>query len=221
MPHIHKALAAASAAAFMASATPLFAQGPAYQVVEISGQAEAYDPESQQWGPLGPGRRLDPGSKVRTGPEGSVDLAADAHFENMLRIGPDSRVTFLDLIPLRIALDEGSLFVLKEEQRYVGVDPEKTPELRILTRNFLVSVRQGGCKLESTQRDVVLKVFSESVRIQPMAENSYSSVPFTVEEGFQYSPDGWTRLSYPDYVVWQAWYKKNNERKDDLVRSRH
>ncbi len=198
---------------------PLFAQ-EGYRVVEVVGRCEVLQP-SQEWKPLLKGAQLVMGSAIRTGPEpdSGVELVADPHFENSLRIGPGSRVGFLNLLPLRVSLDEGSLFVLKEEQRYLNRDTELSPEVRILTRDFLVSVRQGGCELDTAGPNVMLKVFGESMQVQSKTQSGYAEASSTVEEGFRYSKDGQTRLEYPDYAVWQAWYKKNNEKRDELVRA--
>ena len=213
---------AALVALFILCVTPaLFAQEAGYRVVEVTGRCEIQEPFQGDWKPLKSGTRPQIGSVIRTNFDGdsAAELVADPHFENSLRIGPGSRVAFLNILPLRISLDAGSLFVLKEEQRYLGRDAALSPEVRILTREFLVSVRQGGLELDTTGTAVALKVFGESVNIQPKIQGGYASVPFAVEEGFRYSAGGWTRLAYPDYKVWQAWYKRNNEQRDELVRA--
>lgn len=202
------------------SAAPLYASDIGYRVMEIAGSAELFDAISGAPKPFKTGRPMPVGSIVRTGSDGLVDLATDPYFESVLRIGPDSQVTFLSFLPVRIALDAGTLFVLKEEHDDAGRDAGRSQEVRVLTRHFLASLRQGGCILEVTRSGVTLKAFSESVRIQPKTAGGYSEVPFTVEEGFRYSKEGWERLAYPDYAVWQAWYKENNARKDKAALSR-
>jgi len=206
---------------FLFTAAPLFAQEAGYRVVKVTGTCQIQDPFEADWKPLKNETHLQAGSVIRTNPDedSAVELVADPHFENSLRIGPGSRVAFLNILPLRISLDAGSLFIIKEEQRYLGRDVALSPEVRILTREYLVSVRQGGLELDATGPSVVLKVFGESVSIQPKIQGGYASVPFAVEEGFRYSAGGWTRLTYPDYKVWQAWYKRNNEQRDELVRA--
>ncbi len=199
----------------------LFAQEAGYRVVEVTGSCEILEPFQPEWKALKNGMRPQIGSVIRTDstPDSAAELVADPHFENSLRIGPDSRVAFLNILPLRVSLDQGSLFILKEEQRYIGREAELSPEVRILTREFLVGVRQGGCELDAKGTAVVLKVFGEAVSILPKIRGGYGSTPFAVEEGFQYSAGGWTRLTYPDYRVWQAWYKRNNEQRDELIRA--
>ena len=195
------------------------AQQAGYRVVEVSGNCEIVEPFEQNWKTLKEGKSLLMGSAVRTnGPDSSVTLVADPHFENSLRIGPDSQVGFLSILPLRLSLDTGSLFLIKEEQRYLANEVELSPEVRILTRQYLVSVRQGGVGIDATERNVALKTFGESVNIYPKIDGGYSTIPFIVEEGFRYTVDGFARLDYPDYKTWQAWYKRNNEQRDELVR---
>ena len=190
------------------SAAQASALDAGYRLVDFSGEVEVCAPFSGACGPLKAGFRPESGSKLRTGAEASADLSTDERLDNVLRVGADTRITFLETVPLRVALDEGSLFILKEEQFY--------PDVRILTRDFLAVIRHGGCKLETSGGRVTLKVFSESVDIHPKAGNGYAQVPFTVEEGFRYASEGWERMTYPDYMEWQFWYKKTNERRDRL-----
>ncbi len=206
---------------FFCGIPALFAQEAGYRVVEVTGSCYILEPFQSDWKPLKKGTRPQIGSVIRTDPalDSAAELVADPHFENSLRIGPGSRLAFLNILPLRVSLDEGKMFVLKEEISYVGRDPKLSPEVRILTREFLVGLWQGGFELDVTRTAVILKVFSEAVSIQPKIQGGYGSTPFSVEEGFRYSSAGWTRLTYPDYKVWQAWYKRNNEQRDELFRA--
>ena len=184
---------------------PLSADDALYRVVEISGQAEIFDGAGGNWRPLEENARILAGSKLRTGRESGADLVRDAYFENALRIGPSSVVTFLSANPVRVSLDEGSVYILKEEHH----------ELRILTKDFLVSAREGGFKLDFTKpASTMLKVFADSVQIFKKTPEGYSHVAETVEEGFRFTPSGRARMNYEDYLDWQAWCRKNDERKD-------
>lgn len=189
-----------------------------YTAVDVYGDVQACAPHAG-CKPLKRGMELPLGTKVATGEKSWADFAADVYYENMLRVSADSNVTFLNAVPMRVALDRGSLFVLNEPHFAAGNDQEAVPEIRILTRDFLAALRQGGCKLESSASGAVLFAFAEAVRIYPKTPGGgYAEVPFEVEEGFRYSREGWKRMEYPDYMDWQIWFKKNNERKDDLPR---
>ena len=197
---------------------PLFAGASAYRVLDVSGQAELVESISKRSRPLKARDEIPAGSIVQTGEKARVNLASDEHLESLLTIGPDSSVTFLNEAPMRLSLDEGSLFVLKETQRSLSRDKQFLTELRVLTREFLVSVREGGYVLEASSDKVVLKAFSEAVTVYPKAGGAYVQVPTTVEEGFRYTSAGLKRLTFPDYEIWQEWYKKNNEKKDRFAR---
>ena len=197
-------------ASFFCTASAFCAETASYRVVDVLGEAELIEAYAGASKPFKKGLAVPVGASIRTGADGTVELALDTSFENALRIGPDSQVTFLNLVPIRLSLDFGTLFVLKE-------DAQDEREIRILTQNFLAVVNAGGCLLESTGKRAMLKAFSETTRIFPRIQGGYSEMPFTVEEGFQYSPQGWDRLSFADYMVWQGWYKENTNRKDAAV----
>lgn len=191
---------------------------PVYLVVESFGSAETVESLTKKARPLAPRMECAAGTMIRTGPEAWADLSLGSSLESLLRVGPDSQVTFLNYAPVRLSLDKGTLLVLNEEQVFAGRDPALSAEVRVLTRSFLVSARQGGCALEAGDDGAAVSVFAEEVKVYEKKGPSYSAEGRSVEEGFRYSVQGTRRLVFSDYKDWQDWYKRSNERKDRLVR---
>ena len=207
--HLSRKLCFVFAVILWTAAAPLADAAP-YLVLESAGQAEMFDAAQNRWQTLPPESALKKGDKIRTGSDGSVELAGDPSFENVFHVGPGSQVTLLHQRPLRIALDQGSLWMINE-----------TPlEVRILTREFLVSIREGGCAVDISSGTGVLKVFGESVQVFEKALSGYSDWPLAVEEGFRFVSGKAERMDYSDYAEWQVWYKKNDARKDKHVSKR-
>jgi hypothetical protein len=198
---------------FCLAAHPTSAQDAMYRVVETEGRAEFSDAPGR-WVPLVKGMGVVAGTKLRTGKESFADLVRDAYFENSMRVGPSSSVSFLNAHPVRLSLDEGVLYLLKEEYRFLSPDTGTPSGIRILTRDFLVELREGGCRLESSDEGAVLKVFSETVGVQRKALQGYSETVEAVEEGLLFRLSGRMRMEYPHYEDWRTWYRKNDERKD-------
>lgn len=218
---MRRALLVLSVVGVLLAEKPLFAEASVYRVIGVSGPVEWLEPVTKQPRPLKERDELPAGSVVRTGEKAEVDLASDPHLESVLRIGPRTQVTFLSNFPLRLALDEGSLFILKEEQRYVNRDAGLSQEVRVLTRDFLVSVRQGGCVLEQSGGGTALKAFSEEVQVYPKTGGAFAQTPLAVEEGYRYTASGLQRLTFSDYEAWRDWYRRNDERRDGLAGKTH
>lgn len=194
-------------AGLMCAATTSFSQTASYRVLESAGQAEVFDAALGSWQGLSPGAVLKKGAKIRTGADGSAEISEGSLFENAVYIGPGSEVTFLNEEPSRIALDRGTLWIIRET----------LSQVRVLTREYLVTMQEGGCAVEADGSQVAVKVFGESVQVFDKTPSGYSDRPRVVEEGFRYRSGNTDRMDYPDYIPWQKWTRKNDERKDKLI----
>lgn len=186
----------------------LSAQADIYHVTETKGLCEIRDAGSADWRALSENALLKVGSRIRTGRDGAIEISGSPALENVFFAGPDSQITLLHEEPARISLDQGDLWILKESPA----------EMRVLTRECLAVMRDGGCRIRAAKgARVLVQVFGETVQIFDKTPAGYSDEPRTIEEGFQHSAGQLTRLDFTDYSEWQVWYKKNDKRKDGLI----
>ena len=196
------------AAALTYASVVLSGQTDLYHVSESKALSEILGSGAKNWQGLSEAAVLKIGDRIRTDRQGSVEISGSPLLENAFLVGPDSQITWLNEAPARIALDQGELWILKE-------DPS---EMRVLTPEYLAVIRDGGCRIKvSNGAGTQIQVFGESVRVFDKTPSGYSVESRSIEEGFQLVSGQMTRMEFADYSEWQGWYKKNDKRKDELT----
>ena len=196
----------------------LSAEGSYPKVRSVAGSVQVLEPSGRWWRPLLKEAIFRKGSAVRTGTDGAVEIAFDDHLNDILRLGPDSRMNFLNPkdASIHLLLERGRLFVLRERE-----EPSQAAPLTVLTRHFLVEMRLGGCGLETSERRTAVRVFSESLQVLDLNRDHPRSTPRVIAEGLKYFsgvsavPAVIRRMAYADYGEWRLWMKEMYTAQDD------
>ena len=154
------------------------------------------------------------GSVIRTGKDGTVDIALDRSWENMIHLCENSQLDLLGYPARQVELQNGRLFALFEKES----DP-----LTITAGHSRVKLSTGGFMLETGENGDGVKVFSEVIQFAHPG-------PDSVSDGFRELSEGWKqrvpaaggiqdpeRMDYEDYADWQKWFKQSYERRDNAL----
>ncbi len=191
------------------------------KVVEIQGRADVYDPKSSQWilqtaTPV----RLKAGSRLRTYPDSSAEIVMSNHWDRLVYLAENSRISVLDDGLSRFALDEGHVYVLCEDDSCLA------KPLKFLTKDALVELSVAGAGIRSDATGTHVQVFADFVTVFPKKSGKYGLSGASLQEGFQaaYVSDAETntptRMTFDDYWKWQAWLKARYAKKDKLLSKR-
>lgn len=193
------------------------------KVIEIKGRADVFDPVSSSWSaqtvtPV----ELKTGSRLRTYPDSTAEIVMDRKWERLMRLSERSRISVLDADSGRIALDEGHLYILCEQ------DQTEVVPLKVLTKDALVEMTIAGLGLSSDQDGSRLQVFADFVTVFPKKSGKYSVLGERLSEGFRSHLSAQSddvgvsqRMSFDDYWQWQAWIKNRYATKDKLHTKRN
>ncbi len=192
------------------------------KVVEIKGRADVFDPESSSWSPqtVTP-IELKKGYRLRTYPDSTAEIVMDRKWERLIQLSERSRISVLGADSGRIALDEGHLYILCEQ------DQKAPAPLKVLTKDALVELTIAGMGLSSDPDGSRLQVFADFVTVFPKKSGKYSVSGERLSEGFysrlsaQSEEDNLSqRMSFDEYWKWQAWIKNRYATKDKLHTNR-
>lgn len=188
------------------------------KVVDIQGRADTFDPQTSQWSGHAPVPFfLKEGSKLRTYKAASAEIILDKKWDRIIHLGENTRVAVLNNAWDRFSLDEGSLFILSEDESRPVVSSQ------ILTRHVLVKFSVAGVGIHSDPEGSRVEVFGDTVEVFPMSDKTYSERGVTLTEGFtqtfhsDHGLEGLSkRMGFDPYWIWQAWLKNRYAEKDKL-----
>ncbi len=188
------------------------------KVVEIKGRADVFDPVSSRWSaqtvtPV----ELKAGSRLRTYAGSTAEIVMDRKWERFIRLSEMSRISVLGADLGRLALDEGHLYILCEQ------DSKTVAPLKILTKDAIVELSVAGFGVSSDTNGSRIQVFADFVTVFPKKSGKYSLLGLQLHEGFQSlilaESDEVSlsqRMSFDDYWKWQGWIKDRYATKDKL-----
>ena len=201
-----------------AAPSALRADVDSWRVVDVSGPGEVLSSSRSTWQPLACPSFIRQGAQLRTGKDGTVDIALNGGRESMIHVRPDSLLLFLKIRPSQVRLLSGSLFVLLEGEG---------DTLDVWTGRFLAQLAQGGmAEISSGTWEDTVKVFGDQAQLSGY-DASGASRRRTVDEGFKLNQGGKrstgipARMDFGDYEDWQQWFKKNYDRKDKFLLEKH
>jgi hypothetical protein len=188
------------------------------KVVEIKGRADVFDPVSSSWSaqtvtPI----ELKAGARLRTYADSTAEIVMDRKWERFIRLSEKSRISVLGADLGRLALDEGHLYILCEQ------DSKTVAPLKILTKDAIVELSVAGFGVSSDKIGSRIQVFADFVTVFPKKSGKYSLSGLQLHEGFQSlilaesdEASLSQRMSFDDYWKWQAWIKNRYATKDKL-----
>lgn len=188
------------------------------KVVEIKGRADVFDPASSSWSPqtVTP-VELKAGSRLRTYADSTAEIVMDRKWERFIRLSERSRLSVLGADLGRLALDEGHLYILCEQ------DLKTVTPLKVLTKDALVELTVAGLGLSSDMDGSRIQVFADFVTVFPKKSGKYSLSGLQLPEGFQSLVSAQSddvnlsqRMSFDEYWKWQGWIKDRYATKDKI-----
>ncbi len=202
----------------MLLAADAFAEIEFIKVVEIKGRADVFDPTSSSWSPQTKTPiELKAGYRLRTYADSAAEIIMDRKWDRLIRLSENSRISVLGTGLGRLALDEGHLYIVCEQ------DLTSVAPLKILTKDAAVEMSVAGLGIRSDQAGSQIQVFADFVTVFPKKSGKYSVSGEQLSEGFQshlsaQSEEGGTlqRMSFDEYWKWQAWIKNRYATKDKL-----
>lgn len=195
-----------------------FAEIEFIKVVEIKGRADVFDPVSSSWShqsttPI----ELKAGYRLRTYEDSTAEIVMDRKWDRLIRLSENSRLSVLGSSLGRLALDEGHLYIVCEQ------DLTSVAPLKVLTKDMAVEMSIAGLGIRSDQEGSHIQVFADFVTVFPKKSGKYSVSGEQLSEGFQshlsaQSEEGSLsqRMSFDEYWKWQAWIKNRYATKDKL-----
>jgi hypothetical protein len=190
------------------------AQEPPYlKVSEARGGAEFSKPLSARWEVLLEGAALEKGQRIKTADRGGiVEMVLDERFEAALCLGADSSLKVLSLSPLKISLERGELFILREHDK-----PQSSSGfLQVIVPGGKINFDFGGVLISVGPQGAWVKVFADEILV----------LDRRIKEGFKFfipKKAGMPvreRMTFLDYAPWEAWVKKWYRKKDDSAYSK-
>ncbi len=188
------------------------------KVVEIKGRADVFDPVSSSWSPqTATPIELKAGSRLRTYADSTAEIVMDRKWERFIRVSESSRLSVLGADLGRLALDEGHLYILCEQ------DLKTVTPIKVLTKDALVELTVAGLGLSSDPEGSRIQVFADFVTVFPKKSGKYSLSGLQLPEGFQsvvsaqsHDAELSQRMSFDEYWKWQGWIKERYATKDKL-----
>lgn len=196
-----------------------------FRVLALEGSVEVQS-AAGAWKPAAAQAVLRKADRLRTGAGSWAQLAFDRDLHGGARLGPQSQLRLVSVVPPRLALEKGTLLVHRSGESDGLSDPPdrrsiSPAPLTIEAGALEVGVRWGGAGVELAASGPLVRVYDERAQIARRSGEE----PLTVHEGFRYEaarkgPGALFRMEYSDYLDWQDWMRRLYELKDDLAYER-
>ncbi len=196
------------------------------KVLDTAGTVEVLTPPHRQWVPLEKNTFLKKGTSVRTHAGGHVWMAFDAELNMIAELDENSYLNIWTHPPSRLSLKNGRFSVFREVDLPRELISSNTVSFKVLTREMMIEVKEGGFILEVSKKGSLVKVFAESLTVFPFSKSVRSPTPKRIAEGFKFfrksfsSESFYERMRFPDYAPWKTWIEKAYELKDDWASDR-